>query len=138
VTLLVCFWIGRSFVLWLLARWGQRWGIRDVADWASLPVLLLALSVLTTLATPAFSAFSRHLEHQADIYGLEVTHGINANSSQVSASAFQKLGEKALAYPNPNPVFVLWSYDHPPISDRVVFALRYKPWETPEGPAFVR
>jgi STE24 endopeptidase len=137
-TLFVSFWIGRHLVRWMIARWGQAWRIRDVSDWASLPLLLLALSILTFVATPAFSRFSRHLEHQADIYGLEVTHGINADSAQVAASAFQKLGEKALAYPHPNPVYVFWAYDHPPIADRLLFSIHYRPWETPGGPTYVR
>ena len=46
-------------------------------------------------------AFSRYLEHQADIYGLEVIHGLVPDSSQAAAHAFQKLGEKALSYPDP-------------------------------------
>ncbi|HXE79513.1 MAG TPA: M48 family metallopeptidase [Vicinamibacterales bacterium] len=138
VMLLIAFWAGRRLVLWILARRGERWGIRDVADWASLPILLLALSLLTFIESPLFSAFSRSLERQADIYGLEITHGINDDSPQVAASAFQKLGEKALAYPDPHPLLVFWSFSHPTIADRISFALKYRPWETPEGPTYVR
>jgi STE24 endopeptidase len=138
VTLFICFWLGRMLVLWMLARRGERWQVQGVNDWASLPLLFLALSVLTIAATPLFSAFSRHLEHQADIYGLEVTHGISPDSGQVAAAAFQKLGEKALSYPNPNPLLVLWSYDHPPIAERLVFSVHYRPWDTPPGPTYVK
>ncbi|MGA3210671.1 MAG: M48 family metalloprotease, partial [Terriglobales bacterium] len=56
-----------------LARWGVRWGIRGLADWASLPLLMLIFAVLSFLGEPLANGFSRHLEHQADIYGLEVT-----------------------------------------------------------------
>jgi Zn-dependent protease with chaperone function len=136
--LLVCFWAGRKLVLWMLGRWGQRWGVRDVADWASLPALILALSIVTLAANPVFSAFSRYLEHQADIYGLEVTHGLNADSAQVATAAFQKLGEKALSYPDPNPLLVWWLYDHPTVADRIAFSLRYDPWQTPPGPVYVK
>jgi STE24 endopeptidase len=138
VTLFICFWLGRMLVLWMLARRGERWQVRGVNDWASLPLLFLALSVLTIAATPLFSAFSRHQEHQADIYGLEVTHGITPDSGQVAAAAFQKLGEKALSYPSPNPLLVLWSYDHPPIAERLVFSVHYRPWDTPPGPTYVK
>jgi STE24 endopeptidase len=138
VTLFICFWLGRMLVLWMLARRGERWQVRGVNDWASLPLLFLTLSVLTIAATPLFSAFSRHQEHQADIYGLEVTHGITPDSGQVAAAAFQKLGEKALSYPSPNPLLVLWSYDHPPIAERLVFSVHYRPWDTPPGPTYVK
>ncbi len=74
------------------------------------------------------AAFSRHLEHQADIYGLEVIHGIVPDSPQVAAHAFQKLGEKALSYPDPNPLYVMWAFGHPPIADRIEFAAHYQPW----------
>ena len=88
--------------------------------------------------TPAFNAYSRHLEHQADIYGLEVTHGLAPDSTQAAAWAFQRLGEKALAYPDPNPFFIVWAYDHPPVRDRVSFALGYKPWDHGVPPMFVK
>jgi STE24 endopeptidase len=138
VMLLIAFWAGRKLVEWMLARWGERWQIRGVGDWASFPILMLALSVLTMVETPLFSAYSRSLERQADVYGLEVTHGLNENSGQVAAAAFQKLGEKALAYPDPSPLLVFWSYSHPPIAERVRFSLSYRPWETQAGPVYVR
>jgi Zn-dependent protease with chaperone function len=137
-TLLLCFWAGRKLVLWMLGRWGRRWDIHDVGDWASLPALILALSIVTLVVSPVFSAFSRHLEHQADIYGLEVTHGLNADSAHVAAAAFQKLGEKALSYPHPNPLVVWWLYDHPTVADRIAFALRYDPWQASPGPVYVK
>ena len=43
--------------------------------------------------SPLATAISRQLEHNADIYGLEVTHGINPNSQEAAAHAFQVLGE---------------------------------------------
>ncbi len=112
----------------ILARWGSRWGIRNLADWASLPALLLVLSVFSVVGQPVGAAFSRHLEHEADIYGLEVIHGLVPDSSQAAARAFQQLGEKALSVPDPNPFFVFWTYSHPPVADRLRFALTYRPW----------
>jgi Zn-dependent protease with chaperone function len=127
-TLLALYLIYRS-VGFLLARFGERWGIRAVGDWASMPVLMLLLSVFTLAGQPFSAAFSRALEHQADIYGLEAIHGLVPDSSQAAASAFQKLGEKGLTYPDPHPAFVLWAFDHPPLKDRLQFALAYRPWE---------
>ncbi len=113
----------------LLARFGPRWGVRGIEDWASLPVLLLLFSVFSLAAQPASAAVSRYLEHQADIYGLEAIHGLAPDSPQVAARAFQKLGEKALSFPTPHPLLVLWAYDHPPVAERLRFAVSYRPWD---------
>jgi STE24 endopeptidase len=134
----VGFWLGRRMVLAILARWGEQWRIRGVNDLAALPALMLVLSLLSLAGEPIGNAFSRHLEHQADLYGLEVTHGVFPNNGEVAASSFQKLGEKSYDYPTPNPLLVFWSYDHPPISDRVRFSLHYDPWHTHEGPKYVK
>ena len=128
VLLLLAFYLGYRCIGWLLARWGAEWQIRGLEDWASLPALLLLLSVWSFAVNPIASALSRYLEHQADQYGLEVTHGLTPNSSQVAAQAFQVLGEVDLSDPDPNRVNVFLFYDHPPISDRVRFSLTYDPW----------
>ena len=47
-----------------------------VADLASLPIVLLLLTVLVFLATPALDGISRYFEHQADQFGLEVAYGV--------------------------------------------------------------
>ena len=128
VLLLVAFYLGYRCVGWLLERRGSRWEIRGLEDWASLPVLLLLLSVFLFVINPVGSAFSRYFEHQADQYGLEVTHGLTPDSGQIAAQAFQVLGEVSLSDPNPNPINVFLFYGHPPISDRVRFCLTYDPW----------
>ena len=122
----------------VLGRWGPRWQIRGVDDWASAPALLLVFSVLSLLSQPIASAASRYFEHQADIYGLEVIHGLVPNSSQTAARAFQKVGEKGLSYPNPARWYVLWAYDHPTITERVRFAASYRPWDEGRATQYVR
>jgi STE24 endopeptidase len=136
--LFIFFYLAFRTIGWLLARWGGNWGIRGVADLASLPALLLLLSVFAFIANPIQSAFSRHDEHQADQYGLEVTHGLTPNSSQVAAQAFQILGEVDLADPDPNALDIFMFYSHPAIPDRIRFALTYDPWSKGEQPEFVK
>jgi Zn-dependent protease with chaperone function len=136
--MLAGFWLGRQIVNAMLAQWGESWQIRGINDLAALPVLMLALSLLTLAAEPIGNAFSRHLEHQADIYGLEVTHSLFPNNGEVAASSFQKLGEKSYDYPTPNRVLVFWSYTHPSIRERIRFSLHYDPWHTSEGPKYVK
>jgi len=138
VLLLLFFYLVHRLIGWVLARWGAGWRVRGVDDWASLPVLLFLLSLLFFVTNPLGSAFSRYEEHQADQYGLEVTHGLTPDSGQVAAQAFQILGEVDLSDPYPSPVNVFMFYDHPPISDRVQFCLTYNPWANGGGGEFVK
>jgi STE24 endopeptidase len=123
---------------WVLARWGETWAIRGPDDLASLPALLLLLSVFGFLSTPIQNAFSRHLEQQADQYGLEVIHGQIADAPVVAAHAFQVLGEVDLEEPNPSPAVKLWFYNHPPLDERMRFAQTYDPWSQGRAPEFVK
>jgi STE24 endopeptidase len=135
---LFLFYLGYRSIGWVLARWGEGWAIRGFEDWASLPALLLLLTVFSFLTNPITSAFSRHDEHQADQYGLEVTHGLTPESAQVAAQAFQALGEVDLADPDPNPLDVFLFYSHPSIGDRIQFCLTYDPWAGGESGEFVK
>jgi STE24 endopeptidase len=138
VLLLLFFYAAYRLIGWVLARWGTKWGVRGLDDWASLPALLFLLSVFSFVANPLANAYSRHQEHQADQYGLEVTHGLTPNSGQVAALAFQKLGEVDLADPDPNPVDVFLFHDHPPAADRIRFCLTYDPWAEGGSGEFVK
>ena len=100
--------------------------------------MLLALAVFSFISEPMLNSYSRMQEHNADIYGLEVIHGLVPDSPQVAAAAFQILGEVALSDPNPNGFVKFWLYDHPAVSDRVRFAAEYDPWGSGRGPKYVR
>ncbi|MBI4466061.1 MAG: M48 family metallopeptidase [Acidobacteria bacterium] len=137
VVLLVCLFLGYRGMHWALGRWGERWGVRGVDDWASLPVLMLLLSLFGFLFSPAGSSYSRWQEHQADVYGLEVIHGLVPESGRVAGEAFQILGEINLADPEPSTFIKVWLYSHPPLNERIVFAQAYDPWGKGEKPQFV-
>ena len=123
---------------WFLRRWGARWQIRELGDWAALPMIFLIFSILGFFAQPLQAGVGRVLEHNADVYGLEVTHGINANSQEAAAHAFQVLGELSLSYPYPSRLVVFWYYDHPTIAARVRFAHQYDPWDKGQEPKYVK
>jgi STE24 endopeptidase len=135
---LLLFYIGYRLAGWMVARYGARWGIRELSDWASLPLLVLIISVLTFLATPAFNAVSRHFEHQADQYGLEAIHGLEPNTPLAAAEAFQILGERSLDYPYVGKLAEFWAWDHPTIRDRMIFVQTYDPWGEGRQPEFVK
>jgi len=137
-TLLVLLYLGKQTIGWLLARRGSLWGIRGVDDWASLPALLLLVSIFGIVATVADNTFSRYTENQADVYGLEVTHGVVPDAGQAAARSFQKYGEMVFVEPNPNPLDVFIFFDHPPVRDRIHLCVTYDPWSKGETPQFVR
>jgi Zn-dependent protease with chaperone function len=135
--LLVLFYISYLLAGGILSRWGARWSIRSLDDLASLPMLLLLLSVLSFLATPAFNALSRHYEHEADRYGIEVLHGIVPNVNQVAARYFEKSGEINLNDPAPSEWVKIWFYDHPTRPERIHFVATYDPWANGERGKYV-
>lgn len=138
VLILFLLYIGYRLASWMLARWGYQWGIRDLQDWASLPMLILLISLLAFLATPAFNGESRYFEHEADRYGIEVIHGIVPNANQVAAHYFEKSGEKNLIDPSPNWFTKAWFFDHPTRPERVHFVATYDPWSQGQQPEYVK
>jgi STE24 endopeptidase len=123
---------------WVQARWGAQWGARGQNDWVNLAILLLIMKLLVFVSSPIDSGASRMIEHAADVYGLEVIHGVIPNSADVAAHAFQILGEVDLDEPNPPWIIKIWLYSHPPISERLRFAYTYDPWSKGEAPKYVK
>src|SRR6267154_6216348 len=64
---------------WMLGRWGRDWQLYGLEDWASLAAFLLLLQVVMFFASPVVNGVTRMEEHAADVYGLEVIHGIVPN-----------------------------------------------------------
>lgn len=123
---------------WVLDRWAKDWKIYGQEDWACVAVLLLMLQVLLFFSSPVLNGVSRMEEHAADVYGLEVIHGLVPNSAEVAAHAFQMLGELDLSDPNPPAFITFWLYSHPPVAERLVFAHSYDPWAKGESPKYVK
>ncbi|MGC1187513.1 MAG: M48 family metallopeptidase [Candidatus Acidiferrales bacterium] len=136
--LLIFFLLGDRGLRALLAWRGGEWSIRAPDDWASLPILLLLLSVFGFLFTPIDNAVSRYFEHQADQFGLEVIHGIVPDAPVVAARAFEILGEVDLEEPHPSSIDKLWFEDHPSVDERIRFARSYDPWSKGQSPGFVK
>jgi len=136
--MLVGFWMAYGLMRWLVGRYGGAWGIRAVEDWASVGLLLLVMTALGFLAEPVGNAFSRWEEHQADVYGQEVIHGLVPDPQSTMVRSFQRLGEMWLDVPDPNPLVVWWTYSHPSTAQREAFAAGYDPWAKGERPRFVK
>ncbi len=114
-------------------------GTAPLASRQGFLVLLLTLSAASFVLQPVSNAFSRHIEHEADIYGQEAIHGLVADPQKTAVSAFNHLGEAWLEDPNPSPITEFWSYSHPSVQHRAEFAQHYNPWANGgRGRFFVR
>ena len=94
---------------------------------ASFPLLLLLIGIFMLLATPLSNWFSRHLEHEADRFGLEITQ-----DNQAAGEAFIVLQHGNLANPRPGPIYNFWRNTHPALGERVDFCNSYCPWNEQE------
>jgi STE24 endopeptidase len=125
VMLLGVFWLAQRVVESATARWGRAWGFEVAHDPAAVPLLLLVVSVFFFVASPVFNGVSRHYEHEADTFALELTH-LNA----AGARAFVKFAEDSKVLPDPPAFIRFWRYSHPTLAERIAFCSSYRPWET--------
>jgi len=95
-----------------LARWGRRFGLRDRADPAALPLAIAILSLFFLVATPLTNSMVRQAEAEADAFGLNAAqepHGFAMAAMRLST--YRKL--------QPGPLEELFFYDHPSGYERV-------------------
>ena len=128
VGFLVMLWACARVAGWLVGRFGKQLKVDDVTSLAGFVVLLLTLAVASFVTDPVTNAFSRHIEHEADVYGQEAVHGIVADPQKTAVASFNALGEAWLEDPNPNPIIEFWEYSHPSVKNRANFAAHYDPW----------
>jgi STE24 endopeptidase len=104
---------------WLIARHGERWDVREVADSASLPVLAICFSVWMFLMTPATNSLVRVAESQADAFGLDAAH---------EPDGFAKVAMRLSEYRKiePGPIEELVFFDHPSGATRVRKSMEWK------------
>lgn len=101
------------------------WGFAAPSDFAAMPLGLLAFWLFCFVDQPIFMAFSRHVEHEADRFGLELTH-----ENHAAATGFVRFTQVDLGVPRPGAIFMTWFGSHPCIADRIEFCNTYHPWET--------
>jgi STE24 endopeptidase len=125
ILVLLGLWVVHRTAQGLIARYRDRFGFAELSDVASVPLMLLLFSLVILVLSPALLAFSRHLEHEADRFGLEITR-----DNHHCATAFLKLQQENLSNPRPGLLYKLWRSDHPPVGERIDFCNDYRPWET--------
>ena len=99
-------------------RRGERWGVRDLADPAGVPLAMAILMIVLYLLTPVTNTMIRTAENQADAFGLEAArepHGFASVAMRLSN--YRKL--------EPGSLEEIIFYDHPSGRARVERAMRW-------------
>jgi STE24 endopeptidase len=113
----------------ILFNWlskGERWGVRDVADPAGMPLLFTVIGFLFTLATPIQNNMIRYHEHQADIFGLNASRAPDGFAeTALLLSEYRKM--------EPSPFELWFFYDHPSGYQRIHMAMQWKAHEMAAG-----
>jgi len=102
-----------------VTHWGDKWGVRGIADPAGLPLLALIFSTLLFLATPLLNTVVRVTEREADAFGINT-----AREPDGMAKVALKLGAYRKLNPTPLEEFIF--YDHPSGRARIQMAMDWK------------
>lgn len=107
-----------------LIRRSPGWRVRDVADPAATPALLLSLAVAQVGAQPLFNTVVRVHEAQADRFGLDAAREPDGFAKiAVRLSEYRKL--------EPGPVEEALLFDHPSGETRIRMAMEWKKRNVP-------
>jgi len=121
--LLAGFWLTDRLGRSAIRGFSRLWGFSELSDPASLPLIVFILTFPWLGILPFFNMFSRHIELEADRFGLELTH-----QNPPGAKIFVRDAQTSLA-PDWGTFFLIFQATHPSIKERIEFANSYKPWE---------
>ncbi len=107
----------------VITKLKERLGFESLADLGAIPLLLLFVGVFSFLTAPLLNGFSRHIEHEADRFALELTQ-----NNRGAASYFVKSQEHNLMVSRPVALVHFWRGTHPSLAERIKFANTYHPW----------
>jgi len=107
-------------------RWGERWGVRGIADLAGLPLLVLISSVFAFIVTPFSNTITRVTEREADAFGINTSREPDG-----MAKVALKLGAYRKLDPAPLEEFIF--FDHPSGRARIRMAMDWKAAHLPAG-----
>ena len=126
IFVLIGFALTRALFDAAVRRWGNKWGVRGIADPAGLPLLVLILSTLVFLATPFINTVVRVTEREADAFGINT-----AREPDSMAKVALKLGAYRKLDPTPLEEFIF--FDHPSGRARIRMAMDWKAANLPAG-----
>src|SRR5881392_2027544 len=130
IFILIGFALARTLFETTVKRWGDKWGIRDIADPAGLPLLVLILSTFIFVLTPFLNTVVRVTEREADAFGINT-----AREPDGMAKVALKLGAYRKLDPTPLEEFIF--FDHPSGRARIRMAMDWKAANLPCGKSAV-
>jgi len=116
----------RAFFQSAVQRWGERWGVRGIADPAGLPLLSLIFATVFFLLIPVINTATRVTEREADAFSINT-----AREPDGMAKVALKLGEYRKLDPTPLEEFIF--FDHPSGRARIRMAMDWKAAHLPSG-----
>jgi STE24 endopeptidase len=109
----------------IIRRYGARWGVRDVADPAAIPVFFMLISVISVFLTPVTNTLIRVNESEADAFGLDAAREPDGFAKTALAlSEYRKI--------EPGPVEEFLFFDHPSGKTRIRMAMDWKAAHLPK------
>lgn len=121
IVLVSLYWTDRAG-RWLIVRYHRRFGFDSLADVAATPLLLVLMGLSSTALAPLALAVSRHNEHEADRFALDLTH-----MNRSAARTFVDFQRENLSIPRPSLIYRIWRGSHPSLADRIEFCNTYRP-----------
>lgn len=119
ILVVAAFTILQAAFSWATRRWGAAWGIRDIADPAGLPLVMLIMAVFFFVITPVTNSIVRTNEAEADAFGLNVAREPDGFAQvALRLSEYRKL--------DPGPLEEAIFFDHPSGRTRVYKSMVWK------------
>jgi STE24 endopeptidase len=114
--------LGYAFIHWsasrLIARWRDRFALRDLSDIAALPLVAALFTSFLFLATPLLNSITRSAEQEADIFGLNTAREpYGFAMAAMRLSSYRKL--------EPTRLEEIVFFDHPSGHTRVYDSMRW-------------
>jgi STE24 endopeptidase len=104
----------------------ERWGVRDIADPAGMPLFFAVLAFLGALATPIQNNIIRYHESQADYFGVDASREPDGFAeAALLLSEYRKM--------EPSPLELWLFYDHPSGYQRIHMSMEWKAHEMAAG-----
>ena len=126
IFVLIGFALTRTLFEATVRRWGEKWGVRGIADLAGLPLLALILMTFAFVITPFSNTVTRITEREADAFGINTSREPDGMAKvSLKLGAYRKLDPSSLEE------FIF--FDHPSGRARIRMAMDWKAAHLPAG-----
>ncbi len=115
IMIFVICWLINKLLHKVIKRYKNSFGFDRLGNIASLPLIMLFISVFFFITQPVTNGLSRIMEYQSDRFGLELSE----ITGEAAATAFDKLSVYNLSDPDPADIIEFWFYDHPTLKKRM-------------------